>query len=229
MIDLALPRAGVLALCSIAAVTMLTTVLIAVADSADAGAGSPSPSASSPASDGDPIALAPIVAAWPDGYSVTGTKSEPLYVEHITSLRNGDRYTLTIDVESQGESALGVQHGAVLLEADGRIRWIDGCTKPAGECADDPGLRGFLAQAALLGALQRGVLAADSSGTARTLHGHPVVCVPDRWLYPDSPPTIDGLDPCFSIATGALLGHWSTPSSAFVGPTLADGLVDQPS
>ena len=211
------------------AAATLATVLLVAAGSAVAGDGDGRPTAGAAAvPDGASIALAPVVAAWPTGYAVSGTKSEPLYVEHITSLRDGDRFTLTIDVESQGQSALGVQHGAVELGQDGRISWVEGCTKPAAECADDPGLRGFLAQAALLGALQRGVLAADATGTARTLHGHPVVCVSDRMLYPASPPTVEGLDPCFSIATGALLGHWSTPSSAFVGPTLAKGFVDQP-
>ncbi len=228
MIDLTLPRAGLLALGGVAAVAMLVSALVGAADSAGSAPVTAHPSVPAPAPDGETIALAPIVAAWPDGYEVTGTKSEPLYVEHITSLRDGGRFTLTIDVESQGQSALGVQHGSVQLEADGRIRWVDGCTKTAAECADDPGLRGFLAQAALLGALQRGVLGPDAVGTARTLHGHAVVCVTDRMLYPDSPPVVEGLDPCFSIATGALLGHWSTPSSAFVGPTLADGLVDRP-
>lgn len=176
--------------------------------------------------DGSEVALAPILESWPEGYTVTGTKSEPLYVEHITSTRDGALYRLTIDVKSQGESALGVQTGEVALEADGRIRWIDGCTKTAAECLDDPGLRGFLSQAALLAAERTGTLPA--TGVSRTLHGHPVVCVSDLALHPDAPPTVDGLDPCFSIATGALLGHYSTDSDAFVGPTLADGLSDLP-
>ncbi|SDZ54344.1 hypothetical protein [Herbiconiux ginsengi] len=182
----------------------------------------------SPIADGSEIALAPIVAAWPDGYSVTGTKSEPLYVEHITSTRDGNRFSLVIDVVAQGDSPLGVQHSEVRLQPDGAVRWTGGCTKTAAECLDDPGLRGFLSQAAVLGAIRRGVLSADATGTARTLHGHPVVCVSDAALHPDAPPVVDGLDPCFSISTGALLGHWSTPSAAFVGPTLAEGLVDEP-
>jgi hypothetical protein len=202
-------------------VAVITVVLMVVS-------GAQGSRAESAVADGSGVALAPIVAAWPEGYSVTGTKSEPLYVEHIASSRAGDRYTLTIDVVAQGDSPLGVQHSAVQLSADGAVQWVDGCTKPAAQCSDDPGLRGFLSQAALLGALQRGVLAGDATGIARTLHGHPVVCVSDRALHPADPPVVEGLDPCFSISTGALLGHWSTPSSAFVGPTLAEGLVDEP-
>jgi hypothetical protein len=211
---------GLVAL-AVAVVVVVTVVLVVVA-------GAQRSRAESPVADGTAVALAPIVAAWPDGYAVSGTKSEPLYVEHIASTRAGDRYALTIEVVAQGDSPLGVQRSAVQLGEDGVVRWVDGCTKPAVQCSGDPGLRGFLSQAALLGALQRGVLPADATGVARTLHGHPVVCVSDRALHPADPPVVDGLDPCFSISTGALLGHWSTTSAAFVGPTLAEGLVDEP-
>ncbi len=210
---------GLVAL-AVALVVAVTVVLVVVT-------GASRSRAEAAVADGTAIALAPVVAAWPDGYAVTGTKSEPLYVEHITSTRTGDRYALTIEVVAQGDTPLGVQRSAVQLGDDGAVQWIDGCTKPAAQCSDDPGLRGFLSQAALLGALERGVLPADATGVARTLHGHPVVCVSDRALHPADPPVVEGLDPCFSISTGALLGHWSTPSAAFVGPTLAEGLVDE--
>ncbi|MGA1838140.1 hypothetical protein VD659_14555 [Herbiconiux sp. 11R-BC] len=187
-------------------------------------AGSPADPASAPA-EGQPVALAPIVAAWPEAYTVTGTKSEPLYVEHITSTRTGAAFSVTIDVVAQGDSPLGTQNSQVELGADGSIRWTGGCTKPAAECADDPALRGFLSEAAVLSAARRGFLPAE--GVARTLHGHPVVCVSDAALHPDAPPAVASLDPCFSMSTGALLGHWSSASSAFVGPTLAEGLVDR--
>lgn len=109
------------------------------------------------------------------------------------------------------------------LAGDGRIRWIEGCPGSA-QCSDDTGLRGFLSQAALLATAARGGL--PDTGTGRTLHGHRVVCLPDEVLHPDHPPVVPGLSPCFSIATGALLGHWSEDSSAFVGATLAAGLTD---
>ncbi|MFB2586534.1 hypothetical protein [Herbiconiux liukaitaii] len=207
---------GARGLAAAAAVVAVTTLVAVAATAAAAPA----------AEDGAVVELAPLVASWPSGYTVTGTKSEPLYVEHITSTRDGSVLSLTIDVKSQGESALGVQTGSVEVEADGSIRWLDGCTKPAEDCLDDPGLRGFLALAALLGAERKGTLPA--TGRAETLHGHPVVCVSDAALHPDSPPVVDGLDPCFSVATGAMLGHYSAESAAFVGPTLAEGLTDRP-
>jgi hypothetical protein len=208
------------------ALAVASVVVLAAAPSRAEAPTSATPSAipATPA-DGSAVALAPLLATWPDAYRVTGTKSEPLYVEHITSTRTGDDYALTIDVVAQGDSPLGVQSSSVHLDADGTVRWVDGCTKAPDRCADDPGLRGFLSQAALLAAERRGGL--PEWGVARTLHGHPVVCVSDAALHPLDPPTVVTLDPCFSTATGALLGHWSSDSDAFVGPTLAEGLVDE--
>ncbi len=217
-------RALVLAVASLlVALAVVGVFAVASRVSGAEAAGGPAPVAAS--AEGQPVALAPIVAAWPEAYTVTGTKSEPLYVEHITSTRTGAVFSVTIDVVAQGDSPLGTQNSQVELGTDGSIRWIGGCTKPAAQCADDPALRGFLSEAAVLSAARRGFLPAE--GVARTLHGHPVVCVSDAALHPDAPPAVASLDPCFSMSTGALLGHWSSASSAFVGPTLAEGLVDR--
>ena len=170
------------------------------------------------------VALAPIVADWPDSYSVVGSKSEPLYTERISFSRDHDLFALRIEVIAQGDTALGTQQGAVRVTSDGTITWISGCTKDAAACQDDTALRGFLTTAALVGLERSGRM--PDTGTARTLHGTPVVCVDDNAAHPDSAPSIAGLDPCFSIATGALLGHWSAASAAFVGPTLAPGFAE---
>lgn len=170
------------------------------------------------------ISLAPIVADWPDSYSVVGSKSEPLYTERITFSRDDDLFALRIDVIAQGDTALGSQRGAVRVAGDGTITWVAGCTKDAAACADDPALRGFLTTAALVGLERTGRL--PETATARELHGTPVACVNDDAVHPDSAPSIAGLDPCFSVATGALLGHWSAASAAFVGPTLAPGFAE---
>lgn len=170
------------------------------------------------------VDLAPIVAAWPDSYTVVGTKSEPLYTERIAFTREGDLFVLRIEALAQGDSPLGTQRGAVRVADDGTVTWVSGCTKDAASCADDPALRGFLTTAALIGLERAGRL--PEAGTARTLHGAPVVCVGDDHVHPDAAPATAGLDPCFSVVTGALLGHWSAASAAFVGPTLAPGFVE---
>ena len=170
------------------------------------------------------VPLAPVVAAWPDSYSVVGSKSEPLYTERIAYSREGDLFALRIDAIAQGDASLGTQRGAVRVQDDGTVTWVSGCTKDAATCADDRALRGFLATAALVGLDRAGRL--PDTGTARTLHGTPVVCVGDDAVHPDALPSTAGLDACFSVATGALLGHWSGASAAFVGPTLAPGFVE---
>lgn len=170
------------------------------------------------------VPLAPIVAEWPDSYSVLGSKSEPLYTERITYARDGDLFALRIDAIAQGDASLGTQRGAVRVANDGTVTWVSGCTKDPATCADDRALRGFLTTAALVGLDRAGRL--PDTGTARTLHGTPVVCVGDDAVHPDAPPSTAGLDPCFSVVTGALLGHWSAASAAFVGPTLSPGFVE---
>lgn len=170
------------------------------------------------------VALAPIVATWPDSYTVVGTKSEPLYTERIAYTREGDLFVLRIEAIAQGDSPLGTQRGAVRVADDGTVSWMSGCVKNASACADDTALRGFLTTAALVGLERTGRL--PEVGTARALHETPVVCVDDDDVHPDASPSTAGLDPCFSVATGALLGHWSAASAAFVGPTLAPGFVE---
>ncbi len=171
----------------------------------------------------DTVELAPLVAGWNSHWQVTGAKSEPLYTERIDVRRDGDAFQARIEVIGQGDTALGTQLSAVSVDAAGTIAWTEGCTKSAADCADDPQLRGFLATAALISLDRQGRLPA--TGTARTLHGTPVVCVSDAALHPDAAAADVRLDPCFDRATGAVLAHWSPDSAAFVGATLAPGFT----
>lgn len=173
--------------------------------------------------------LASIVASWPSAYTVTGTKAEPLYTERIGVVRAGDRFALRIEAIGQGDAAMGVQESSVHVTAEGAVTWDSGCGKDAASCEDDPALRGFLATAALIGLARTDRLPATAE--SRELHGTAVLCVDDAELYPDAPPAIVRLDPCFDRSTGAVLGHWSPGSQAFVGATLAAGFrvaVDDP-
>ncbi|MBB2976914.1 hypothetical protein FHX49_002502 [Microbacterium endophyticum] len=178
-------------------------------------------------SEGDTVDLAGIVASWPDSYQVTGTKSEPLYTERIVATRDGDTFAVRIEVLGQGDAAMGTQLSAVRATSVG-IEWITGCTKSAALCADDSELRGFLATATVVEGARNGTL--PETGVVRVLHGTDVVCIDDEALHPNSSPALVPLDPCVDIETGAVLGHWSTASAAFVGATLADGftVIDSP-
>ncbi|WP_159502521.1 hypothetical protein [Microbacterium sp. 18062] len=176
-----------------------------------------------PSALGQRVDLAPLVAAWPDRYTVTGMKSEPLYTEHIEITRDADVFRVRIDVLGQGDAALGTQLSAVRVRADGTVSWLDGCAKSAELCDDDTELRGFLATAALIGLAEQGRL--PETGTARVHHGVDVVCVADADLHPDAAPAAVRLDPCVDRATGAVLAHWSPDSQAFVSATLTPGFT----
>ncbi len=166
------------------------------------------------------VALAPLVAAWPASYVVTGTKAEPLYTERIRVERLGDTFTLRIEALSQGNAALGTQHSTVRVSESGAVIWQSGCTKDAEACADDTTLRGFLTTALLVAQGRAGTLPA--TGTSRDFFGASVVCIDDTALHPNDPPVVR-LDPCVDPRTGAVLAHWSEDSHAFVGATLARG------
>ncbi len=215
-------RARTVTVAAVACALVVVGATIAGASIATASATASLPVIATVASD---VPLAPIVSDWPDSYSVVGGKSEPLYTERIASSRNGDLFALRIDAIGQGDAPLGTQRGAVRVTDDGTVTWVSGCTKDAGACADDPALRGFLTTAALVGLDRAGRL--PEAGVMRTLHATPVVCVDDDAVHPHAAPSTAGLDPCFSVATGALLGHWSAASAAFVGPTLAPGFREE--
>jgi len=187
------------------------------AASAPARSGGPGGGPATDAAQPEVVDLADVVAAWPSSYTVRGSKSEPLYTEHVTSTRQGDVFAVVVEVVSQGDAALGTQRTAVRVGPDGRVQWLQGCTKNAAACADDPALRGFASAAALLSAQRRGH--PPATGTVRAIDGEPVVCLDDDALHPAAPGLTD-LQPCFSRSTGALLGHWSDASGAFVGPSL---------
>jgi len=168
-----------------------------------------------------PADLADVVAGWPDQYRVEGTKAEPLYTELIEAERDGDVFRLRIDAIGQGDAPLGTQTTGVQVAADGTVTWLPGC-RPAAACADDRPIRGFLTTALVVGLARADAL--DAAVTDRELHGTPVLCVDDAALHPDAAATVP-LDPCFDRETGAVLGHWSPDSAAFVGPTLAPGFT----
>lgn len=203
-----------MALTARTAATIGVGCAIALVAAATVGFSAP---AEAPTVSSDQVELAPTIAAWPSSYTVTATKSEPGYVEHITSTRDGDRFALEIVIEAQGTGAGGSSLAEVVVGPDGTIRWTNGCVT---NCDDDEALRGFLAAASLLSAARQDALPA--SAVARQLGDHHVVCISDDDLFPATAgSTVARLDPCFSAETGAVLGHYSDVNGAFVGPTMS--------
>ncbi|WNM28185.1 hypothetical protein RN607_04060 [Demequina capsici] len=166
--------------------------------------------------DGATVAVAPLVAAWPTSFTVTATKSEPGYIEHLTLTRDADAFALRIELEAQGTHGGGTSLAVVHVADDGTLAWTDGCAVDDCDHADD--LRGFLSTAVLVSAEREGRL--PDRATLRTLGDHRVVCLTDAQLHPADTAILD-LQPCFSVATGAVLGHWSDAAGGFVGATMS--------
>jgi hypothetical protein len=92
------------------------------------------------------IALA--AASWGPRFILTGTKTEPTYIEHIRLERNGDVFIL------QGGAPAGMapSRESVTLGPDGVLQHLD-C--PAGmSCDTSEPPSGFLASAVILGAIR---------------------------------------------------------------------------
>jgi hypothetical protein len=153
--------------------------------------------------------LGAAVAAWPDTFTVTGTKSEPSYVEHVSYGRVGDRFGLTIDLQPQGRQAGGTSRSVLSVDARGDLSVI-ACT---GDCGGSV-VQGFLATASVVAAARRGELPTGAHAT--TYAGRKVLCVDNAALG-----TTDAvLDPCLDVETGALIAQRSRHDGTFAGPTL---------
>ena len=204
---------------TLGALPALALLACAVAAAIVAGG---SGSTAAPAAEERTVPLDRLIAGWPTSYTVTATKSEPQYVEHITTTRDGDRFALEIVIQAQGSSAGGSSLAEVAVSTEGIVSWTTGCSEP--DCSDDNSVRGFLAAAALLSADREDRLPATA--VLRQLGDHEVACVSDSELFPASAATaLARLDPCFSVETGAVLGHYSIVNAAFVGPTMSAGSI----
>jgi hypothetical protein len=164
--------------------------------------------------------LGATVASWPEQFTVTGTKSEPSYIEHVTYGRVGDRFGLTIELQPQGRQGGGTTHTVLDVGADGAIT-VASCT---GDCSG-PVVQGFLATASVLASARRGRLPASAHET--TYADRKILCVDNAALG-----TIAAvLDPCLDAETGALIAQRSRHDGTFAGPTLDEGSIrvtDQP-
>jgi len=156
----------------------------------------------------EPVDIAVWVAHWPASYAVSGTKNEPTYLEAIDLQRRGDAFTIVGGApawETRSTEAIAVSPAGALRHT----------ICPAGmNCNDRIAPSGFLAGAALLGAARRGVPLGTATPVAygrRT-----VLCVAGERIGIAHPI----LDPCFDLATGAVLAQRHRLSGAFDGPSL---------
>jgi len=156
----------------------------------------------------DTIDLAPLAAAWPASFELRGTKTEPTWVESVRFVRQGDLFVLEGGGLPEGEQVVE----AVRVTADGRIIRV-ACPQHM-NCGDTRPMTGFLALAELVAAQRRG--AAPAVAATVTYAGRDLACLPAERLGVADPV----IDPCFDLATGAVLAQRTRTDLTFSGPTL---------
>lgn len=155
----------------------------------------------------EPVKLPEIAASWTQSYTVTGTKTEPTYIEHVTITRTDDVFTVAggamVHMEPSVES--------VRVGDDGTVEHI---VCPASmDCSTPRPLTGFLATASVLSAARAGRL--HGTVIPQSFGNRTVVCVPAEQIGVDDPV----LDPCLDIETGAVLAQRHRRSGTYDGPT----------
>lgn len=181
------------------------------------GDGAAPPAAASPRD--RTVELAALARSWSPEWTVTGTKTEPTYVETVRIERRGDWFALDA-------AAYGERLGRIEMSVDihGRVRVL--ACSPGLRCDTRP--TGFLATVQLLAAARRG----QDLGRAPVLAyaGREVACVPVDLLREVTtgpavrPPAV--LDPCFDTLTGAVLAQRARDGGSFSGPTLDEGTLN---
>lgn len=154
------------------------------------------------------VDLSTIAATWPAVFDMQGSKIEPTWVEYVRLRRDGDRFVLEGGGLHGGEQSVET----VEVDAKGAIRHLV-CPK-AMDCSETRPFSGFLASAQFLAAHRAGRL---SGRAAVERYGErDLFCLPGEQLGIAEPI----LDPCFDVATGAMLAQRMRTDGSFSGPTL---------
>jgi hypothetical protein len=152
--------------------------------------------------------VAATVRGWPDRFELIGSKTEPTWVEHVRLMRRGDVFILEGGGLAGGEQTTE----SVEVTRSGTIRHLQ--CPAARDCSDASPLAGFLASAQVLASLRAGLL----KGSARVVaYGERhVFCLPAEAIGVQEPI----LDPCFDVATGAVLAQRDRIDGSWGGPSL---------
>jgi hypothetical protein len=165
-----------------------------------------------------PATLAATVTSWPDEYMVTGTKTEPTYIEYVRFGRRGDLFGLEIDIVAQGNHPGGRTRTVLSVSPRGVVTRL-GCGRPT--CAVEQPPHGFLATAWVLALHRRSDLRAPIRH--RDFAGRTLLCLDDVALGTTRPV----MDPCLDSATGAAPAQLSRLNpTRFAGPTLDETGID---
>jgi hypothetical protein len=147
-------------------------------------------------------------ASWPAQFLVSGTKTEPTYIEHVRLRRDGDLFIL----EGGAPAGMESSRESVSLRADGTLIHHD--CPAAMRCDDAAAPSGFLASAIVVAAIRDRRL----SGRFPLLpYGDlRLVCIPAERLGIREPV----LDPCVDARSGAVVAQRHRRSGEFDGPSL---------
>jgi hypothetical protein len=152
-----------------------------------------------------------IVAAatsWSGRFILTGTKTEPIYIEHIRLERDVDVFTL------QGGAPAGTPPSSesVILDDQGSLRHL---VCPAGMACDtrEPP-SGFLASAVVAAAIRHHRL--SGRFPIFSYGGFTLACIAAERLGIKNPV----LDPCVEVRSGAVMAQRHRRSGRFDGPSL---------
>ena len=178
-------------------VRRLTTALAVIAMAAAGGAGA-----------APTIDIAAAQLSWGPQFVLTGTKTEPTYIEHIRLERDRDLFIL------QGGAPAGMASSreSVALRFDGSLAHIDCPAAMLCDSAEPPS--GFLATAVILAAIRQQRL---SGRFPLVPYGDlQLVCIPaERLGIRDAV-----LDPCVEAQSGAVVAQRHRQSGEFDGPSL---------
>lgn len=154
------------------------------------------------------IDIATAEASWHRQFVLSGTKTEPTYIEHIHLARNGDLFIL----EGGAPAGATPSRESLVLQADGTLTYLDCPAAMRCDGAEPPS--GFLASAAILAAIRSQQL----SGRFPLLsYGDlQLMCIPaERLGIHDAV-----LDPCIDARSGAVIAQRHRRSGEFDGPSL---------
>jgi hypothetical protein len=154
------------------------------------------------------VDVAAAEAGWSPYFVLTGTKTEPTYVEHVRLERAGDIFIL----EGGAPAGMETAREIVALRADGALSHLE--CPAAARCGSSEPPSGFLASAVVLAAIRHRQL----SGRFPLLPygGLELICIPAEQLGIRAAV----LDPCIDIRSGAVVAQRHRRSGEFDGPTL---------
>jgi hypothetical protein len=170
-------------------------------------------SAGGPAPAGTTVDVGRIADQWPERFDLVGSKTEPTWVEYVRLSRRGDLFIL----EGGGLPGLEQAVESVEVGKDGSIRHVQ--CPPMRNCSDSAPLAGFLATAQFVAFHRAGRLKGLADVVA--YGDRHVFCLPGEAIGVENPI----LDPCFDVATGAVLAQRHRNDGSWNGPSLDQATI----